>query len=200
MKPAAHSLQTEGLEEVGEVYQPKGIKRMEWPEQSNAERFFGRIEVGGDGRPTARWESNFLTSIVPPYPMRFPPSWGGDVGGQPVRRIVCHKVVATSLLQILGAIWELYDRDIEKVRAARMDLFGGCYNFRPKRGGRTLSMHSYGIAIDLDPDNNEFGKKWKPDSGMMPEEVVDIFHAAGWTWGGLWKTGDAMHFQATQPL
>lgn len=175
------------------------IAHPQWPAQSDVATYFGKIEIGENGKPTDRWERSFLTSIEPPYPMRFPLSWEG-VAGQPVRRIVCHKSVAKTLNAILGEIFRLYGNDPGKVRAAKMDLYGGCYVFRPKRSGKSLSMHSYGIAIDLDPDTNSYGRPWKDGTGMMPAEVVDIFEAAGWSWGGLWKTGDAMHFQATQAV
>ncbi len=167
-----------------------------YPRQADVAKYFGRIDIGADGRPTDRWESNALTQIALPYPLRL--SWDTDVT---VHRLTCHQAIARDLNSIFGEIKRLYSEDIQKIRAARMDLYGGCYNFRPMRGGSQLSMHSYGIAIDLDPDGNPFHKPWKHDAGMMPGEVVDIFLAHGWTWGGLWKSSpDPMHFQATQPL
>ncbi|MFA1621239.1 hypothetical protein ACDY96_00045 [Rhizobium mongolense] len=39
-----------------------------------------------------------------------------------------------------------------------LDIFGGCYNYRPMRGGKSWSMHAFGIAVDLDPENNQL--KW----------------------------------------
>lgn len=77
-----------------------------------------------------------------------------------------------------------------------MDLFGGCYNYRRVSGRSQLSVHSWGAAIDLDPVNNPLGKKWRPDSGMMPEQVVAIFRAEGWRWGGDFTRPDCMHFEA----
>lgn len=112
-----------------------------------------------------------------------------------VRRMTCHRVVAKSLAAVLGNILSLYG-SVEEVQKARMDLFGGCYNFRLTRGGSILSMHSYGIAIDLDPDRNGLGVKYDEKKGMMPQEVVELFAAEGWTWGGKWSRPDAMHFQA----
>ncbi len=168
-----------------------------WPAQGDVAKFFGRIDTGGDGMPTARWESAMLTMIQLPYPMRL--AWDTDVV---VTRTRCHQAVARDLTTILGEIHAFYGRDMAAIRAARMDLYGGCYNYRAKRGGASLSMHSYGIAIDLDPDRNGRGRPWKAGAGMMPEAVVDIFLRHGWTWGGLWHGGDSdpMHFQATQPL
>lgn len=161
-----------------------------WPKQSEVPAFFGKIELGKDGRPTERWEARALTTINLPYPMRL--AWEPSTI---VRRLTCNRAVSQSLSRCLSNILAHYG-SLEKVSEARMDLYGGCYNFRPMRGGHNLSMHSYGIAIDLDPEHNPLGKKYSVNAGMMPQAVVDIFTAEGWTWGGKWSRPDAMHFQA----
>lgn len=167
-----------------------------WPKQADVPAYFGKIETGDNGLPTERWERTMLTQIALPCPLRL--SWEPETI---IHRLSCHRAVARALTFILADIFALYKNDRAGMQAARMDLFGGCYNFRRMRGGANLSMHSYGIAIDLDPDRNPQGKPWVEGKGMMPGEVVDIFLAHGWTWGGLWKKNpDAMHFQATQPL
>jgi hypothetical protein len=55
-------------------------------------------------------------------------------------------------------------------------------------------MHSYGAAVDFDPDRNGLGD---PTPAMDPR-VVAAFKAEGWTWGGDWspRNRDGMHFQA----
>lgn len=162
-----------------------------WPRQADVPAFFGRIELGADGRPTERWQTRTLTSLTLPYPMRL--SWDLQTT---VRKLTCHRAVAESLGVCLSGILAHYG-SLESVRAAGMDLYGGCYNFRPMRGGHHLSMHSYGIAIDLDPERNPLAVKWKEGRGMMPMAVVKIFETAGWTWGGRWSSRpDCMHFQA----
>lgn len=56
---------------------------------------------------------------------------------------------------------------------------------------RSLSLHSYGIAIDINWKHNKVGT-----SGNIPKGVVDIFKAFGFKWGGDWKTvKDPMHFE-----
>jgi hypothetical protein len=79
-----------------------------------------------------------------------------------------------------------------------MHLYGGTYNYRRISGSSNLSLHAFGAAIDLDPDHNPLGMPWRADAGMMPMEVVEIFEAEGWKWGGRFQSRkDCMHFQAT---
>jgi hypothetical protein len=163
----------------------------QWPKSANIQDFYGRIEIGSDGTPTDRWESRALTQIVPAYPLRA--SWDTNLR---IRKITCNRRVARSLSSIFECILKQYNGSQAAVQAAGLDLYGGCYCFRRVRGGAGLSLHSYGIAIDLDPDHNPLGKLWKPDTGMMPEAVIEIFAEHGWEWGGLWKRPDPMHFQA----
>jgi hypothetical protein len=130
-----------------------------------------------------------LVRLTSPYPLVI--AWDPGVK---IKSFLCHEKVHDSLLTCLQTILKFYG-SAEKVSEARMDLFGGCYNDRNRRGGRTLSTHAWGAAIDLDPVRNGRGKPYKKDAGMIPIEVVNIFEDAGWTWGGRFSTPDAMHFQ-----
>lgn len=164
-----------------------------WPAQADAAAFYGRIEIGHDGLPTERWQARALTTVQVPYPFRL--AWEPETV---VRKITCHRLVAASLTRCLAQLLEHYG-SIEALRAAGLDLYGGCYAFRPMRGGAALSMHAYGVAIDLDPDHNPLGRKWQEGGRMMPKAAVEIFETAGWTWGGRWShRPDCMHFQAAR--
>ena len=163
-----------------------------WPEPNALASFFGRIELGPDGCPTDRWESTHLTQITLPYPMRL--AWETEAV---VRRITCHREVAASLSRVFTKILAHYGGSPEAVRAAGMDLYGGCYNYRPVRGSNSLSLHAYGAAIDLDPDHNAMNTKG--GKGVMPQAVIDLFKAEGWAWGGDFKSRqDPMHFEAVR--
>ena len=132
-----------------------------------------------------------------PFPMRL--SWETETT---VRHLTCHREVARSLSRIFDAIWTHFGGDIGKIRAAGMDLLGGCYNYRPRRNGSGLSMHAWGAAIDFDPDHNGL-RAVRPDAitpevCAIPKAIVEIFKAEGWSWGGDWDAPyDPMHFEAT---
>lgn len=160
-----------------------------WPNQRDVATYYGNPDPAGNGVPDRAWEDANLTRIVPPYRMVL--AWAE---GTPVKSILIHKKCAESLSRVLGLIQAIYVTQA-KIEEARMHLYGGAYNFRLKRGGTTLSMHSYGCAIDLDPDNNRFGRVWRDKAGMMPKAVIDIFQAEGWTSGAFWSYPDPMHFQ-----
>jgi len=162
-----------------------------FPTQKDVPEWYGNPDLNGDGVPDAGWEKQNLTTIAPPYRMVL--AWDT---ARPVSGIRVHKRVALSLLSVLQKIDGLYVGDQSRIEDARMHLYGGAYNFRLMRGSTRLSMHSYGIAIDLDPSNNPLGKAWEPEVGMIDMRVVRIFEDAGWTWGGRWHRPDCQHFQA----
>jgi hypothetical protein len=126
-----------------------------------------------------------------PYQMRL--SW--DLNNK-ISRFLCHKKIKDSLRACLEGIYNLYGKDLSVIANKRMDIFGGCLNIRKKRGSTSQwSTHAWGIAIDLDPDNNRL--KWGRSRATMPEEVIDIFINSGWTSLGRREDRDYMHFQAT---
>jgi hypothetical protein len=71
-----------------------------------------------------------------------------------------------------------------------LKTWDGCFNIRKKRGGTTMSLHSWGIAVDLNAFENGMGKEPKLSSGF-----VKCFTDVGFDWGGNWKRKDGMHFQ-----
>jgi len=102
---------------------------------------------------------------------------------------------------------DAYNGDDELSMAANNS---SCFNFRKIDGSSLLSMHSYGLAIDINPVQNPFIQKDKilPLDGKnflnrgekavgMVEPIIDIFYKHGFTvWGGGWTTPiDYHHFQ-----
>jgi len=80
----------------------------------------------------------------------------------------------------------------------RLDVFGGCLNVRKMRGGSAWSIHSWGAAVDLDPDNNQL--RWGKEKATFGKEVYvpfwKIVESEGWTSLGRERNYDWMHFQA----
>jgi len=73
----------------------------------------------------------------------------------------------------------------------------GTYNCRPIAGTSRKSMHSYGVAIDV---NTKYSAYWQWDgakgwSNQIPREIIDIFEKHGFIWGGRWYHYDTMHFE-----
>jgi len=71
-----------------------------------------------------------------------------------------------------------------------LKTFDGCFNIRRKKGGSTPSLHSWGIAIDVNAAWNGFDVK-----PILSVGFVKCFTDAGFDWGGTWNTPDGMHFQ-----
>jgi D-alanyl-D-alanine carboxypeptidase len=79
----------------------------------------------------------------------------------------------------------------------------GGYNCRPIAGTSRRSMHSYGVAIDI---NTKFSAYWRWDEerakdkkrkwrNSIPMEIVEVFERHGFIWGGRWDHYDTMHFE-----
>jgi hypothetical protein len=128
-----------------------------------------------------------LTTFSPPYLMYY--------DGKIIHKVRCHKKVAPSLERILTQIGKQLPSNPE-IRDEAED-YGGCFNFRLKRGGSSYSLHAYGAAIDLDADDNTFRDSW-PMQSDMPLEIMEEFAREGWISGGAFWGYDAMHFQATK--
>jgi hypothetical protein len=110
----------------------------------------------------------------------------------------------------------VYEGDDE---ASMSDNNTSAFNDRPIAGGRGLSMHAYGAAIDLNPLQNPFvqqtaeGSHVSPRNGEsylkrndtrpgMAEAIIDIFADNGFPiWGGDWHNPiDYQHFQISRDL
>jgi len=135
-------------------------------------------------------EGTYLVTIDLPYPMRL--AWDKKVK---VKKMRCHKLVAQDFLNVFNELLETYG--YEKIVELGIDLFGGCFNFRAMRGGSDWSTHSWGIAIDLDPERNKLKETDRTARFARPEykEMIDIFYKHGFISLGVEKNYDWMHFQ-----
>lgn len=85
---------------------------------------------------------------------------------------------------------------------------GGTYYWRKIANTDRLSLHSFGIAIDLNPNVSNY---WQYDlkkshqlisenatlhyRNDVPWDIVLIFERQGFIWGGKWYHYDTMHFE-----
>ena len=133
---------------------------------------------------------NYLVTIPLPYPMRL--SWDKS---KIITRLRCHKLVANQLSAIFKDILDFYG--LEHIQRLGIDLYGGCFNFRKMRGGSDWSRHSWGVAIDLDPERNQLNQTSKNAqfAKMDYKPMIDIFYKHGFVSLGREKNYDWMHFE-----
>ncbi len=100
-------------------------------------------------------------------------------------QVTCHRVM---LPQLRGALAQIVAEGLaDKIHP---DDYAGCYYPRFIAGTTQLSLHSFGIAVDLNVSENQRGT-----AGSMDPRVVEIFRSWGFTWGGSWHYTDPMHFE-----
>lgn len=128
-----------------------------------------------------------------PYPMIL--AWDTDVS---ITKFSCHKLFKPHLQDIFKDTLDHYGLD--KIKEMGLNIFGGCLNIRPMRGGTQLSTHSWGLAVDLDPLNNQL--KWDKTKARFakPEykRFWEIVERHGCYSLGRIKNYDWMHFQLIQ--
>ncbi len=86
----------------------------------------------------------------------------------------------------------------------------GAYSWRGAAASNNRSHHSYGVAIDINPNENYMikngqiisGSFWRPGQNEFSitsgGPVVSAFARRGWSWGGNWNSSkDYMHFSLT---
>jgi hypothetical protein len=162
--------------------EPLNINPNNWPKQNEPDlvNFYG--EVGENQK-----------RLQLPYPHRL--SWDKR---KIVNSFYCNAKVHDSLLRILSKVLETYG--IDKIRELKLDLWGGCLSVRRMRGGTKWSTHSWGIAIDYNPDENQL--KWGRDKAVFAKAEYDdwwkIWEEEGWFSLGRNKNYDWMHIQATK--
>ena len=125
-----------------------------------------------------------------PYPMRL--SWKTSVV---IHRFACHRLVVRPLKIIFEDTLAHYGLD--EIERLGLDIFGGCFSVRAKRGGTSPSMHSWGIAVDIDPARNKLD--WNGDRAELAKPDYKFFwktveQNSGISLGRT-KDYDWMHFQ-----
>jgi hypothetical protein len=132
----------------------------------------------------------YLSTIKLPYPMRI--AWDKSTKVNTMR---CHKLLVDNFTNVFKDLLAHYG--YEKLVELGIDLYGGCFNYRAMRGGSEWSTHSWGIAIDLDPERNQLKETSKTARFARPEykKLHEIFEKHGFENLGKVKGYDFMHFQ-----
>lgn len=150
--------------------------------------------------------------------------WGMD-GESRTGRLVVHKDVAQDVADIFG---DLYEARFPIERMELVDEYGGddnasmaanntsAFNCRNVPGTSSLSRHSYGVAVDVNPLLNPYirgsevlpplGEAYADREQAVPglitagDACCEAFVSRGWTWGGEWvNSKDYQHFQSDLP-
>lgn len=106
--------------------------------------------------------------------------------GRIPKKIYCNKDL---VIPLENAFKNIINRNL----VDQLKTWDGCFNIRKKRGAVSMSLHSWGIAIDVNAAWNGFGK-----TPTMTPELVKCFTDAGFDWGGIWSKPDGMHFQLSK--
>jgi hypothetical protein len=156
--------------------------------------------ANGDGTLNEAWEGQNIRKVAPPDGWQL--FYQADNGPVQVSGIRMHRLLEDSFHSALDQIWSYAAVQLggnpsgDDVRAwlhqRNLDLHGGGFNFRKITAGKSLSLHSFGIAIDWDPDHNP---RRKPLTRTLPDWWYDIWNQLGWSDGRHFTTPDPMHVQ-----
>lgn len=145
-----------------------------------------------------------------------------DKGAVHVGEMICNKRIAGVLLDIFRELYKahypiqrmrLIDNYDAKDALSMADNNTSCFCYRAVTGGKSISKHGLGLAIDINPLYNPYvkgnivepieGKKYanrKRNDIPMKIDHNDIcyklFIKNGFKWGGSWtRTKDYQHFE-----
>jgi D-alanyl-D-alanine carboxypeptidase len=151
--------------------------------------------------------------------------WGFD-GRSHRGELVVHKSVSDGVVSVFS---RLFTAQFPILQMERIEHFAGdddasmaadntsAFNCRQITGGSGFSIHSWGMAIDINPVENPYirgGVVLPPASesyldrqdvrpGMIVDGdiVVEAFTTIGFTWGGNWeRLKDYQHFEIADPV
>lgn len=151
-----------------------------WPSQRDVPAFFG--PPGTD-----------LVKMSLPYPMVL--DWNPT---ETIKQVTVHRLVSESLESVLMEVRNAYG---DAVFHNGLNRYGGTFNMRPMTGNsQKMSMHSWGIAIDIWPSQNKY--EWTKQQAELArpdyEPLWACFEREGWVSLGRQRDRDWMHVQAAR--
>jgi D-alanyl-D-alanine carboxypeptidase len=102
------------------------------------------------------------------------------------KRIYCNK-------DLVQPLTEAFKNLINRGFVSELKTWDGCFNIRKMRGLQSMSLHSWGVAVDVNAFENGLNQEPKLSPGF-----VQCFTDAGFDWGGTWQRKDGMHFQLSK--
>lgn len=161
------------------------IKLERVPKKEDLYNYYG--DPGKDS-PDENWKRENIIKILSPFPMRL--SWDKSLVA---RNLYINKKVAPAMIDALQEIVDFkgYDYLVKN----DFDLLGGVYNWRKIRGGDSLSTHSWGISIDINPHLGPYdypAYKAGTYCNLQPIFITEAFMKRGF----ISLSWDKMHFQA----
>jgi len=166
-----------------DIPQPPSTNPNGWPSEEDAvlRDFYGPV-------------ATHQTRIELPY--RHKLAWNKT---KKIDSFICHERVHDSMNRVLERVLDHYGLD--RVQSLRLDLWGGCFNQRKKRGGSSWSTHAWAIAVDYDPEHNKL--HWNRDRARFARPEYDawwrFWEEEGWVSLGRARNFDWMHIQAARP-
>ncbi len=184
---AFDSLQTLLAEgKAPEIWRPEDIRDVNpnnWPREKPEASLMERYGKIGENQ----------VRIELPYPQVL--AWKKT---EVIQSFLCHELVHDSLEKVLTRVLDHYG--LEEIRRLRLDLWGGCLNMRKKRRGSSRSTHSWGIALDYDPERNKLN--WGRDRAAFAKSEYNtwwrLWEEEGWVSLGRQRNFDWMHVQAAK--
>lgn len=156
--------------------------------------------ANSDGTVNEAWEGANIRKVAPPDGWQL--FYQEDTKLTRISGIRMHRLLEDSFVAVLDDVWDFAKNQIgdgasddairDWLHKRRLDQTAGGFNFRKITAGKSLSLHSFGIAIDWDADHNPRGKPMKK---TLPDWWYDIWKAHGWSDGRHFPTPDPMHVQ-----
>ncbi|TRZ44515.1 M15 family peptidase [bacterium] len=141
--------------------------------QRNLYDLFGEPEEGADYLRTLDFgEFSYAFSHVRDYEGN---AWRHKIYG--------HVLMADPLRKAFGLI-------VARGLFDELKTFDGCFNIRRMKGSGSMSIHSWGLAVDFNAAENPYGGPVN-----FSDDFIQCFADCGFEAGALWHTPDGMHFQ-----